>query len=104
MVDDRMVGSSVDAALHGHSVLHSVTCRVAGIVTVPDLMSALVSLRSHRLLGIKGVRVRIGAVEGWHGSSLVNNCLGHGVWMWMVVVMSMMTLVAVDLDRSFLNY
>ena len=59
MMDNRMVGSGVDAALHGHSVLHSVAGRVAGLITVPDLMGALISLWTRRLNGIIDVRIRI---------------------------------------------
>merc|ERR1712051_584110 len=101
-MDDRMVGSGVDAALHCHSVLHSVTGRVARCVTVTDLMGILVSLRTRRLNGT----IRIGTVVGGRGhrhtSSLVNDCIGYGVWM--VIMMTMVAMITVDLDRCFLDY
>ena len=98
VMDDRMVGSGVDAALHCHSVLHSVASRVAGFVTVSDLMGTLVSLWTCRL----NVTIGIDTVVGGHAISLLNNRIGYGVWM--VIMMTMVAMIAVDLDRCFLDY
>ena len=102
MMFDRMVGSGVDATFHGHSVLHSVTSGVACLITVPNFMSALVSLWACWKRGSINGRVRIGAVVGGHAWSLVYNCISYR---WMVVIMmTMVAMIAMDLDRGFLDY
>ena len=98
VMDDRMVGSSIDAALHGHSVLHSVASWVAGFVTVTDYMGTLVSLRTCRLNGTIG----IDTVVGRYAISLVNNRICYRVWV--MIMMTMVAMIAVDLDRGFLDY